>query len=362
MTILTKLASQTYSECEIPGNWVIGGNCRLLDSYSPDHLIMRSPTFRYGPQAVKFSLEHKEISPSIRHWKTKLKYAVKKNTSQKKEFGASDIVFDTRFDTNANIAHVIQHQIGPALLALKELGLEDRSSDLTFIVHDNIPQYALNLFHVLGFKTYMSTFDKVQGNILEVDPIPANRLTIVSEVLRNHANSLGIISDVTKNAGKLFLARKGRRSLNNLAAAEKILNQNEYETIYPEELKLEDQISTIASAKAIFALHGAAIAFGMFRSPDYQGLLIEAFPSCFSTNWARVIAHEAGDIWLGCQGDITADDVDNIIGQSHAHKREAENYHIEPRAISAVVALGEKYLNNEDIDPQNPFYLFIDVN
>lgn len=75
---------------------------------------------------------------------------------------------------------------------------------------------------------------------------------------------------------KLFLARRGARSLQNHAEIEALVSSHGYSTIYMEDYSIRDQLCIGAHAKHVIALHGAAMAFLVFG--DRIESVVEVMP------------------------------------------------------------------------------------
>ncbi|MBY0420893.1 MAG: glycosyltransferase family 61 protein, partial [Parvularculaceae bacterium] len=94
----------------------------------------------------------------------------------------------------------------------------------------------------------------------------------------------------SEKAPKIFLARRGPRSLLNMGEIEQILSVRGYETIYMEDYTIEQQMSICASASDIVAIHGAAMGFLALNKSIR--LLVELFPPCvFHDHFALSLAH-----------------------------------------------------------------------
>ena len=346
----------------LPGGWVVGGKTRLLDVWSPSNITYWSPPFEYQEHELTFTFGEEVSSPAPDRIgrKGKLAKLIKKDSAPQ-QLGDSTILFDARYDTSTNVAHVLQNQIGVALTALKAFGMENRYADLVFIVLDDTPAFAVRLFEVLGFKTIASTQDSFQGNRLKMRPNIFPIRAFAGEALREHAQLLGILDKTKQKEGSLFVSRRNRRGLSNLDEIESILSKQDFRTIYPEDLAIEDQIRSIAEAKLIFGIHGAGLGFQLFRNPQQHGVVIECFPSAFITNWARSMSMRGGDTWLGCQGELSTKVMQNVLSGANPHDLEGENFEVCAAAVSTTLrmanrALGEGFEANphllaEEISP-----------
>ncbi len=343
------------AETAIPGGWVVGSKTRLLDVWTASSIVYWAPSFLYRAHKLAFALRDEICQPSSDRLgrRGKLKKLVRAVKSPR-QMGDSVILFDTRHDTNSNLAHILQNQLGVALTGLQALGLENNVGDLTFIIHNDAPSFAVKLFETLGFRTVAASFDTFEGSFLSMQPRKFPLLSMSARVLREHAQSLGILDEKTGKKGAIFLSRRNRRGLENLGEVEQLLKNQDFRTVYAEDLSIEDQIQTVAGAEKIFGLHGAALGYQLFRNPYFHGVVMECFPSAFVTNWCRSMCLQGGDTWLGCQGDLTIQAIKNVLGDAHPHELEGDNYAVDVSAVSSVLKMANKALDEGyEADPQS---------
>jgi hypothetical protein len=328
----------------VDGGIVYGAKNYLLDSWTESNFILFSPELKYPGQEIIFDLALGESSPNLSKKQRLRNIFVNKSTKRNNKLG---IIFDARFDSNINIAHVIQNQIGMVLIGLDALNLTDQYGDVTFIMQSDAPNYIQELLTLLGFKYHLSTYGTFTGNILTCSSMIDLKST-VSQHLNQHIKKLGLISKAsTPHTEKVFICRKGARSLINEVEISNLLEAYQYEKIFAEELSVLQQLNYIYGAKSLFFLHGAAMSFAMFRDSLHKGTMIEAFSSSFSTNWGRQICNQNGDKWFGCQGRITAKDLDVINGKVHPQKYQAKRFELDIEATELAIKEAESYLNSK---------------
>jgi len=157
-----------------------------------------------------------------------------------------------------NMAHLLLEAIPYCLYARSIVGPEMRvlSRPLT-------TQFSglLSIFGILPLqemRRVTGNFIRIRGtrglavyNLLET--FDCNGITFFPDVYQKMEFS----SDVKLE--RVFLARRGPRSLINQADVEKVLKKYGYKTIFMEDYSLRDQLSIGAQAKHVVALHGAAI-------------------------------------------------------------------------------------------------------
>lgn len=90
-------------------------------------------------------------------------------------------------------------------------------------------------------------------------------------------------------AEKVFIARRGARSLLNHAEVQRVLESYGYQTIYMEDYSVRDQLGIAAHAKHVVAIHGAGMA-GLIMNRGLDSIVEflppnvyhDFFPVCFS--------------------------------------------------------------------------------
>lgn len=341
-------AVQIVPERVVPGGWVLGGVSPLLDVWSPSPLIMWAPGFRYPEHELRYEIGEGSSRPMIKN-RDRMRVLSRKLGINTLRMADSDLVFDCRYDATGNVAHVLQNQIGVALGALEAMGMSDRWRDVVFIVREGCADHAVALREVLGFRT-IETERVVSGNLVRMTPGKFPLRSIAGPVLRRHAEGIGLVSSTDRGGDRIFLARRGRRSLINMHEIEPLLDRAGMRTVYAEDLSAEDQIRTIANAGAVFALHGAAMAYLMFRNPESAASVAEAFSCGYASNWARAICSQTGCAWIGVQGTFDAD----IVGQNRADFNprafESRSYSLDPETVELLLNLYFGFGNPGDAD------------
>jgi len=328
----------------VEGGKVYGAKNNLLDSFTISLFNLHAPEFEYPEQELIFTLALGQTACSNLTKKQKLKKLFTRNKNV--TFNDPSIIFDARFDTNANIAHVNQNQIGMVLMALSQLRIEERYKDVTFIMQTNTPRYIQELLTLLGFKYYLSTYGSFTGNILKLSET-TDLKAAVSNFLNQHINTLKITEAKPGNyPEKLFICRRGARSLINEAEITELLSDYGYKKIFAEDLSVSEQLNHIYHAKSLFFIHGAAMSFAMYRSTSQKGVMIEAFSSGFSTNWGRQICCQSNDHWIGCQGKITTEDLEVINGTAHPRKHQAQKFELDVQATETAIIEAQTLLTN----------------
>jgi glycosyl transferase family 61 len=321
----------------IPGGWVVGGKSRLMDVWSASALVLRAPAISYPDHSVVFTLGEGVSEAMSVGKKAKLREKIGLGAKKTIRMDDSKVFFDCRFDATGNVAHILQNQIGVALAGLEVMGMSDRWRDLVFVVSEETPGYAAKLFEAMGFEVLASSDMGVSGTRLTMEPKKFPLRAVASKYLRRHAIEVGLLSDDDPVGEDLFLSRRARRTVTNMGEIEPRVKAAGYRTVYAEDYSAREQIQMIARAGRVFALHGAAMGFLMFRDPARHGAVVECFPCGYATGWAKAICWHGGDIWFGAQGDLESQVVADVLGDGRARDHEADDYRLEPRAVDALL-------------------------
>lgn len=320
-------------EQNVPAGWLVAGTSRLVDVWTPTPVLMRVPALRYAAHSMIVTCADRTQPEQglLRRVRTAFRRPYRPLDSE--------IIFDARFDTQANVAHLLQNQIGPALMALESLGLRDRVSDLVMIVRPDAPRFAFAMAECFGVRLATSGPGQVSGFVVRVDP-PKKKLyrPVVCSALRRRLIETKVLSDCDPPSPPLYLSRRGRRSLTNEAEISRLLEREAgAERVFAEDLSMEQQIRRIATAPEIIALHGAAIGFTFLRAPAQHKQIVEVTPCGFATNWARSIAASTNAQWMGVMGDLDGRAITRLQRGAHAHANEAGSYRLDPVALREAI-------------------------
>jgi hypothetical protein len=171
-------------------------------------------------------------------------------------------VFDTRIWEPNNMAHLLLDIVPYSLYARSAAG----------------PEVGI-LFQKLGtrFRELLDIFGLVpvfERRRIEADVVKirgTRGLAVYDFDLRNTFDCPGIclVPDVysefdfssSTKFDRVFLARRGPRSLLNQSHVEEIVGRFGYQTVFMEDYSLSEQLSIGAQAKHVVAIHGAAMSF-----------------------------------------------------------------------------------------------------
>ncbi|HAO10301.1 MAG TPA: hypothetical protein DCQ51_03750 [Planktothrix sp. UBA8407] len=327
MNLTKTLASITTT---IPSSKIITYPTRLASAWRPKMMEINLPEYELQRPEI-----HVSVSPSsTRDLNIKPKnfyYKIYKQltTPLKYEEG---FIYDARYDTDGNIAHILTG-VTPALLAAQDLVGEK----VTVILRSKACTMAKNAYRVLGFPILCTDRD-VEGEIIST-PSPKGGAYI--GWYKNFFNPIQFEGYTEETPEKVFISRKGKRCLINESEIEQILKDYGFQKFYYEDIPIHKQWSVTKNAKVIVALHGAAMASIVFNHNNPK--LIELFNPGYVTDKYRHTVAAIGGQWCGITGQMT----ENLIRDLDV-KQNARSFALSPTKIypdSLITAL--EYLGIE---------------
>jgi hypothetical protein len=234
------------------------------------------------------------------------------------------LVYDSRWKDTENIAHVLHHVVSRVTLAgeaLRSLGIQDHPISVI------LPRRASALPHkILGQLEIpvICSDGRVDGQSVSVEcPIFYGMLPLL--------RTLSFGEPIVDLPRKIFISRRGSRTLLNEAEVERFLAGLGYTKVYFEDIPLLQQWSLMRTATDIVAIHGAGISAVAFSqtSRDVDSAckaplrLTELFSPGFVVDCYRRYCATLGFQWVGVRGQVTSDIVRDIdqrnLNMSHAY-------------------------------------------
>ena len=154
------------------------------------------------------------------------------------------------------------HWLPEHALKLRKVNLlrEEGMTDIKLIVEDDFPSWKMDVIKRLGW----NESDLIYWKYNEMEVI---NLIIPSYPIPSYHDfkwlkeSLVPQSFKTKQSKNIYLSRHNypTRKVSNENELELMLQKYNFETIYPEEISLEEQVKILKSAKIVIAPHGSAL-------------------------------------------------------------------------------------------------------
>lgn len=220
---------------------------------------------------------------------------------------ANQFIFDTRYDLDHHIGHLIDNVLTPLLFARKVLSEHfNQDIQISAVLRKNTSNLSRQVYHTLGINI-ICTDDQVYGDVVTVHaehPIANARQEIFNIEFKDYKPD---------TPERVFISRRGNRSLINNDAVEAFLKQKGFTTYYFEDLTPSEEWSIVRNAKVIVAVHGAACSNFIFNQSGIKSLdrpgsgirLLEIFSPAFVLPGYRNTAHFTNGKWCAVRGQIT---------------------------------------------------------
>ncbi|WP_190740726.1 glycosyltransferase 61 family protein [Phormidium tenue] len=250
-------------------------------------------------------------------------------------------LFDGRSELDTNIGHVIENIAAPALLAKQMLSKRlGQNIDVHVILKERAPNLAREVFETLKIPV-IYTDDSVYGEVIsiwvarpdaasldkpEFSPIINEKpvAEIDSKLYNVHAalfNETEFLGSEPLEAEKIFIPRRGSRSLSNNDEVIQFLGEKGFKTYYFEDLTCAQKWSITRDVKIVVAVHGAALSHMAFnrlglQNSDRPGSgvkVVELYSPGWASRWAhrRHISGLNGQ-WCGVRGQVTPEFLSTI--------------------------------------------------
>ena len=312
----------------IPETRVFAHGTRMSDFDSPsiERIIKPASEIRRHVVEIRLgsgdSLTNIENHPVPSAASERLKYEVKRALHRREpaiELG-DRIALDLRFSFMGNYAHLIHDVLGPLQLIAETLEADSSvpSAPLHLVLPQKLPPIAARVLEFAGVP------------FLRTDGIVRGRLLTITQEL-NIALLPYLVHQPFEEwphptPERVFVSRRGARSLINEEAVTEFLGAEGFERVYMEDLPIAQQWTMLENAKEIVGIHGAGLSSLGFsaRRPRPAGprfRLIELFSAGFASSCFRDYAAVLDGQWVGVRGKITPEIVRDLDlrGDSRAH-------------------------------------------
>ncbi len=161
-------------------------------------------------------------------------------------------ILDARYETDKNIAHIVKN-VAPGLLPAQKL--PPQIPDITVVLSADCSKMAKTAYKLLGF-SILCTDKDVKGKIIDAPTGRYGQYEVWYKELFGKLSFEGYEKDTPK---RIFISRKGNRSLINESEIEELLNKYGFKKFYYEDIPISQQWSIGRNAEVIVGLHGAAL-------------------------------------------------------------------------------------------------------
>ena len=217
-------------------------------------------------------------------------------------------ILDSRYETDGNIAHMMTGVV-PQLLAAKKI-----CDKITVVLRSNATNMAKNIYNLLG-ASVLCTDKDIDGKLILASK---NSMYSYDGWYTNLFGELDFEGWNHQTPERIFISRKGARSLINESEVEQFLQAYGFRKYYFEDIPISEQWSVATNAKIIVGVHGAAMSHLVLNR--YQVKVIELFHPGYVVDIYRNIVGAVGGNWCAVSGQITQDVIAELDFKQQARK------------------------------------------
>jgi hypothetical protein len=285
---------------------------RLADAWAPSNQEIHLPGYEISPPPIEVAVH----SGSTRLLEIRQKHSTKEIIKNLYKQIVPEIqmvgecIYDSRYEIDDNIAHVLDSVVSPVLFARKLY------PTITVILRARASAMAQEVFKLLGIPTICTNGD-VAGRLIQVRQ-PSGRAKFEGEGLYSSAFRDVLFERYNPTTPeRIFISRRGTRRLLNEAEIVAVLAKYGFQTVYFEDIPVCEQWSLTRNAKAIVGIHGAALSSLYFNRNVVK--VIELFHPGYVTKWIRQITNAAGGTWCGVTGQLPPDIIKHLDYKQGVH-------------------------------------------
>ncbi|MEM9844446.1 MAG: glycosyltransferase 61 family protein [Pseudomonadota bacterium] len=297
MTKSSELRAVSIPPAVMSAAWLIGPKSYLLDRFEPQCEQIFLPP-RHMPGAVlRFGItETTDPDPLTR----RAAYTGRQGCTDR-------LIYDTRRMAPQNWAHFLNDVLPVFFFVCDQLGVGPET--VTMVLPRKTPAFIVNMAHAIGVETLLSDL-RPRGPCIHVDAEPYVGIRAIRVEWAALPFSRTLIDPVIDQGAaqlpsRIFLSRRGTRVLDNEAEIAAHLQTRGYQTVYPEDLSVADQLRLFRDAEEVVAVHGAGLAPMIYALPGGAlRQLVEILPCGHMTDNFRGLADRMGLPWIGVRGRL----------------------------------------------------------
>lgn len=264
----------------------------LADAWKAEGMEIHLPGFSLRRPALDLSVRTGATKSQANGIPSLPRYLYGKLASQLSVSGVP--LFDARFDTESNIAHVLLN-VGPAVLQSK-----GTYGGVRVIVKASASALGREAYRLLGCSV-LSTDRDVFGDVIVAPDAGTGAYEAWYAELFSR---IDIPEPNFRTPERVFLSRKGARRLVNEEEVEQALAGYGFQKIYFEDIPLAQQWWIARNAKAVVGIHGAALSSLVFNRQKVK--LLELFHPGYVVNLYRRLTNVIGGTWCGVTGQMSS--------------------------------------------------------
>lgn len=288
---------------------------RTADLYSPAVETILRPGFEYSATSIEvevFTGATESFTPQSRKGLLKQKLTTKDREETEIDL-KDEFVIDARFDADGNISHVINNLISPIIIAKKMVESQiGKSIKPIILLRKNATNMSQRAFEIMGFEV-ITTNLSAKGNVIQIcNPGDHAYFASIPEVFS--CDFPGYVKDTPR---RVFIPRRGARSISNNEEISKYMESKGFTTLYFEDLTLEEEWSIARNAEAIAAVYGAAWSHIVFNrvglregsSPRSGVKILDILSPNFCLNTTESYAKILNGTRVAVRGQITPETI-----------------------------------------------------
>jgi capsular polysaccharide biosynthesis protein len=202
-----------------------------------------------------------------------------------------------------------------------------------------MPPIATALYQKFGFDV-ISSDGPVRGrnyfwSVSHTQVVHSGRQQLIAPFMSQFGRDLFPRLDLPR---RIFLSRRGTRSLLNEGEVEALLSARGFTKIYAEDLTLDEQFALWREATDVVAIHGAGMAPMQYRSPDAPTFrLVELAPVGWMTRWFGIMCEQVGGKYIGVRARSLPEYIDALYDPAPFLNRCDDDFAIDPRSLEVAL-------------------------
>lgn len=294
----------------VPDSWMFAHPTRVADFFVAYSEKVLHPGRTLKPLKLNITVEQGETGRNIQGLRDVVKLAAKDPGAFVDSVDARDkVLFDVRYDTDKNPAHVIAMVAG-ILLAKRELSQSTgKEIEITAVLNAQPSNVIQRVLALLGIPS-ISTDRNVRGRVIR-EARELRYANLVPLIPRDFNLSFeGYRADTPK---RVYLPRRGAREVTNDAEVSSFFEKRGFKTILPEKLSVPEQWSLARNAEVAAVVHGASWwSFHLSRAglnskpSDPTPLkMLDLFSPAFMLNGINTLATALNGRYCSVRGQMT---------------------------------------------------------
>lgn len=295
------LTVETIPPYVTPAATLVTARSYLIDRFVPDCEIITLPQKEVAGGQLTFGRGPLPVLPDLRGRLARLRGA---RTSRSVP---DPNVIDLRRNSPQNWSHFLNHHLPILFHVSDEMGLP--LDQFLALLPGQTPPYIRAAASFFGIRT-LETDDILQGDgiIYDINPLTAGRPVRTGWVGQSRPvqDKLAQLDATGVDSPKrVFLSRRGTRTIENAAEVTAWLEARGFVTVYPEELDVARQFALFRNTEIMVAIHGAGLGPLLYAKPGGNlRQLVELMPVGLMTDVFRVMAGQIGCDWIGVRGRL----------------------------------------------------------